>query len=205
MYLVGCLSFSLGVKMFLDAELGVDPLHSLTIGIVQRLDGPLITIGFVDGVVTLVLLVAWAVWNRRLPPLSIFITMILVGYLIDLWNVLGLENWHSPILPAPLLMLVGLLLDAYGSALIIMSGIGIRVVDLLALTFVRRLRWRFYLAKVVIEAGFLLGGLIFGGPIGIATLAFVCVVGPFVEPMIWITRRYLELPDRGLRPAMRHG
>jgi hypothetical protein len=31
----------------------------------------------------------------------------------------------------------------------------------------------------------------------------VAAVGPFVEPMIWANRRYLNLPDCGLRPVMR--
>lgn len=202
LYAMGCVAFSLGVKMFLDAGLGVDPLHAMTVGIVQALDRPYIGVGVVNGAVTLTLLLIWMVWNHRLPPISIFVTMLLVGYLIDLWNMVGLEQWTQAALPSPLLMLFGLLLVAYGSALIIMSGIGIRVVDLLALTFVSRLRWRFYHAKLALEAGFLMVGFIVAGPIGIATIAFVCCVGPFVEPMIWANRRYLNLPDYGLRPIM---
>ncbi len=98
-------------------------------------------------------------------------------------------------------MLLGLLLDAYGSALIIMSGIGIRIVDLVALALVRHLRWRFYGAKLALEAAFLAGGLVFGGLVGVATVAVVCVVGPFVEPMIRANRRFLSPPDHGLRHA----
>jgi hypothetical protein len=41
-----------------------------------------------------------------------------------------------------------------------------------------------------------------GGPVGIAAVAFVCVVGPFMEPLIWANRRFLKLPDYGLRRAM---
>ncbi|HEX6013592.1 MAG TPA: hypothetical protein VFY87_17690, partial [Geminicoccaceae bacterium] len=55
---------------------------------------------------------------------------------------------------------------------------------------------------VAVEVGFLAGGVLSGGPIGLATVAFVLVVGPFVEPMIWANRRYLHLPDHGLHPAM---
>jgi uncharacterized protein len=203
MYLIGCVAFSLGVEMFLAAGLGVDPFHAMTIGIVRAVDQPYVGVGLVDGAVTLALLFAWMIWNRRLPPLSIFLTMLLVGCLIDLWGALGIRLRLAPALPSMLLMLLGLLLVAYGSALIIMSGIGLRVVDLVALSFVRHLRWRFYLAKLAVEAGFLVGGVLSGGPVGLATVAFVLVVGPFVEPMIWANRRYFHLPDRGLRPAMR--
>ena len=86
-----------------------------------------------------------------------------------------------------------------------MSGIGIRVIDLVALTLVRHLGTRFYVAKLALEAGFLLAGFLLGGPVGIAAIAFVCVVGPFMEPLIWANRRFFKLPDYGLRQAMSRG
>lgn len=197
----GCLCFSLGVKLFIDAGLGVDPFHAMTIGLVQAVDVPYLQIGFMDGVVTVALLIVWTVWNRRLPPLSTFITMLMIGLLIDVWNWLAFDIIDLTGSRA-LTLLAGLLLLAYGSSLIIMSGIGIRVVDLVALTLVRRLGTRFYVAKLALEAGFLLAGFLLGGPVGIAAIAFVCVVGPFVEPLIWANQRLLKLPDYGLRRAM---
>lgn len=201
-YLTGCLCFSLGVKLFIDADLGLDPFHAMTLGLVHVTAVPALQVGFFDGMVTLVLLIVWMAWNKRLPPISTFITMVMIGGLIDLWNWLGIEavtgNLGSRVLP----MLAGLVLNAYGSALIIMSGIGIRVVDLVALTMVSRLGWRFYVSKLSLEAGFLAIGFLLGGPVGIAALAFVLVVGPFVEPLIWANQRFLKLPDYGLRRAM---
>lgn len=205
MYLCGCLCFSLGVKLFINADLGVDPFHAMTIGLVGAVGVPYLQIGFMDGLATFALLVVWMVWNRKLPPLMIFVTMVLIGGLIDVWNWLALERMIDPLGPRALPLLAGLGLTAYGSALIIMSGIGIRVVDLVALTMVNRLGCRFYLAKLALEASFLVTGIILGGPIGIAAFAFVCVVGPFVEPLIWANRRFLNLPDYGLRRAMSHG
>jgi uncharacterized protein len=141
------------------------------------------------------------IWNRRLPPLSTFITMLMIGLLIDTWNWLGF-NTTDLVGSRALPLLGGLLLLAYGSSLIIMSGIGIRVVDLVALTLVRQTGARFYVAKLALEATFLLIGFLLGGPVGIAAVAFVCVVGPFVEPLIWANQRFLKLPDYGLRRAM---
>jgi uncharacterized protein (TIRG00374 family) len=201
MYLGGCLCFSLGVKLFIDADLGVDPFHAMTIGLVEAVGVPYLQIGFMDAVVTAALLILWTIWNRRLPPLTTFITMLLIGVLIDAWNWLGF-NTSDLVGSRALPLLAGLLLLAYGSSLIIMSGIGIRVVDLVALTIVRRIGTRFYVAKLALEAGFLLTGFLLGGPVGIAALAFVCVVGPFMEPLIWANRRFLNLPDYGLRQAM---
>ena len=127
--------------------------------------------------------------------------MVIIGFLIDAWNWLALDIGELAGSRA-LLLFAGLLLNAYGSSLIIMSGIGIRVVDLVALTLVRKVGMRFYVAKLALEAGFLLAGFLLGGPVGIAAIAFVCVVGPFMEPLIWANRRFLKLPDYGLRRAM---
>jgi uncharacterized protein (TIRG00374 family) len=201
-YLTGCVCFSLGVKLFIDAKLGVDPFHAMTLGFVEVVDVPWLQVGFFDGMVTLALLLLWMIWNKRLPPISTFVTMVLIGGLIDLWNWLELETVTGRLGSRALPMLLGLVLNAYGSALIIMSGIGIRVVDLVALTLVNRLRWRFYQAKLSLEAGFLAIGLVLGGPVGIAAVAFVLVVGPFVEPLIWANQRFLRLPDYGLSRAM---
>jgi uncharacterized membrane protein YczE len=201
MYLGGCLCFSLGVKLFIDADLGVDPFHALTIGLADMVDVPYLQVGFMDGAVTVALLIVWMAWNRRLPPLSTFVTMVMIGLLIDTWNWLGL-NFREMVGSRALPLLAGLVLNAYGSALIIMSGIGIRVVDLVALTLVKRMGTRFYLSKLALEAGFLLGGFLLDGPVGFAAVAFVIVVGPFVEPLIWANRRFLKLPDHGLRRAM---
>jgi O-antigen/teichoic acid export membrane protein len=105
-YLAGCLLFSLGVKLFIDADLGVDPLNSMVIGMVQALDVSWVRIGFVTSIVTILFLAVWSLWNRRWPPFSTFVTMALVGYLVDLWNLLALERWTTAWLnPLPMLLL----------------------------------------------------------------------------------------------------
>jgi uncharacterized membrane protein YczE len=197
-YFAGCVLFSLGVKMFIDAALGTDPLHAMIIGIVDTLDRTFVGIGLVEAAITAGFLVVWSIWNRRLPPLMTFVTMALVGYLIDFWNWIGLETLTTAWLHPVPLMLAGLLIDAYASALIIMSGIGIRVMDLVAITFVRKLGWSFLWAKLLLEAGFVVCALAFAGPVGIATLAFVVIVGGLVPPMMWINERWLGLPNLGL-------
>jgi uncharacterized membrane protein YczE len=198
LYLVGCLLFSLGVKLFIDADLGVDPLHAMVIGIVGVIDVPFVRIGFVASSITVLFLLVWMVWNRRLPPVMIFVTMAVVGYLIDLWNLLELQQWTTAWLAPMPLMLLGLVVDAYASALIIMSGIGIRVMDLVALTFVKKLGWSFLWAKLLFEVGFVAVAWLTGGPVGMGTVGFVLIVGTLIAPMMWASGRFLSLPNYGL-------
>jgi uncharacterized membrane protein YczE len=197
-YLAGCLLFSLGVKLFIDADLGVDPLNSMVIGMVQALDLPWVRIGFVTSVVTILFLAVWSLWNRRWPPFSTFVTMALVGYLIDLWNLLELQQWTTAWLnPMPMLLLA-LLVVGYACALIIMSGIGLRVMDLLAVSFVKRLGWPFLAGKLLQEAGFVVVALLLGGPVGLGTLGFVGIVAPAIPLAMWANERLLNLPNHGL-------
>ena len=198
LYGVGCVLFSLGVKMFIDADLGTDPLHAMIIGLVDTIKLPFIKIGFVESAITLLILVAWTLWNRRLPPLMTFVTMALVGYLIDLWNLIHLEQWTTAWLAPMPLMLAALVIDAYASALIIMSGIGIRVMDLMAISFVKRLGWKFLWAKLLFEVGFVAVAFLVHGPVGIATLGFVVIVGTLIPPMMWANERIMRLPNHGL-------
>jgi hypothetical protein len=192
--------FALGVKLFIDADLGTDPLHAMVIGIVRAVDAaPLVKIGFVESLVTVGMLAVWSAWNRRFPPLMTFVTMALVGYLVDLWNVLHLQRFTTAWLAPGPLMLAAVVTVAYGSALIIMSGIGIRVVDLLAITLMRKLGWRFLWARLLLELAFVLVALLTGGPVGAGTVGFLLVVGTCVAPMIWANNRYLGLPNHGLQ------
>jgi uncharacterized membrane protein YczE len=202
MYLAGCALFSLGVKLFIDARLGVDPLHAMVLGLVGVINLPLVRVGLVAAVVTVLFLIWWSCWNRRLPPLSTFVTMALVGYLVDLWNWLELEHATAALLQPVPMMVLALLIDAYASALIIMSGIGIRVMDLLAITIVRRWGWPFIGAKLLFEGSFITLAWILGGPVGVGTIAFVMIVGTFIPAFMWANGRLFGMQNHGLRRPM---
>jgi uncharacterized protein len=200
-YLLGCVFFSIGAKFFIDAELGVDPLDVMVLGIVEHTG---LTIGIVAGAVAIVFLAVWAVWNRRVPPVSPFVTNFLIGSLIDVWNWIGMEASTTPLLAPWPMLLSGLVIASYGSALIIMSGIGIRVMDLVAITMVREWRMPFWVAKTIIEVFFCVTGWALGGPIGIGTLMFLLIVAPLIQPFVAFNVRWLGVPNHGLPASGRN-
>lgn len=195
MYLIGCFGFSLGAKFFIDSNLGVDPLDVLNIGLAQLLH---ITIGIASGMVAILFLTIWSLWNRRWPPLTPFVTMFLVGNLIDLWNLLDIGRIFKPLLPAVPMLIMGLIICSYASAFIIMSGIGIRIMDLLVITMMLKWGWSFFIGKLLLEVGLCLSGWLLGGPVGVATIAFICLVGPLIQPFMLLNRWLLALPNHGL-------
>src|SRR5438270_7401979 len=128
-YLSGCVTFSFGAACFIASNLGTDPLDVFSLGVKKHFP---VTIGMVQGGFAALCLLLWAAWNRRRPPLSPFFTFFFCGSLIDLWMWTRVAS-NIGLTPYPLL-LAGVFLCGIGSALIIMSGIGIRAMDLVAIT-----------------------------------------------------------------------
>jgi len=193
-YVLGIFLFSMGAKFFIDSELGVDPLDSMVIGISNHLN---CKIGTVSGAIAIFFLAIWSIWNKKRPIITPFITMSAVGYLIDLWNYLDLLKSFSETNDY-VLMIAGLLVCSYASALIIMSGIGIRTMDLVAITMTHKIKIPFTISKGIIEVFFIASGILTEGPFGIGTFAFLALVGPLIQPFIYLNKILLNLKDYGL-------
>ncbi|MEU6486131.1 hypothetical protein [Streptomyces sp. NPDC046887] len=191
-YLSGCLLFSTGAHFFIQSRLGTDPLDVFALGVLEHLP---LTIGLCQAAVAIVCIGIWAAWNRRRPVLSPFLTFFLCGTLIDLQQWAGLAGYLR--LGGYPLVLLGALLCAYASALIIMSGFGIRAIDLVAITVRQRWKWPFWCGKGLIEGALLLSGWLLGGPVGIGTVVFLVFVDLLIEPCVRFNQRYLAIPDRG--------
>ncbi|WP_260963311.1 YczE/YyaS/YitT family protein [Pseudomonas citri] len=195
MYLTGVGLFSLGAKCFIISQLGTDPLDVLIISINNIL---MLGMGVCSAIVSLFFLTWWMLWNKKYPPISPFVTTTLTGLLIDLWSWLGLGEYLIARMNGYTLLATGLMLCAYSSALIIMSGIGIRIMDLVVLTMVSKWNWSFTRAKMLIEIGIFSSGWLLGGPFGVGTLAFLLVIGPLIQPFMDMNARRFSLKNYGL-------
>lgn len=194
LYLAGCVLFASGATLFIHSELGVDPLDVLSLGVLEHLP---LTIGVVQALVAAVCIAIWSVWNRRRPVVMPFVTFLLCGSLIDLMLLADL-GWIASV-PS---LATAVVLCAYGSALIIMSGTGIRAMDLIVITLNQRWNVPFWGAKVGVEAVLLTLGWLLGGPVGIGTLAFLVFVDGLIQPFMSFNSRVLRLTNHGLsRPG----
>ncbi|BCB74873.1 membrane protein [Phytohabitans flavus] len=192
-YLGGCLAFSTGAAFFIHSDLGTDPLDVFALGLQEQLP---VTIGIAQATVAAVCIAIWSLWNRRRPVVSPFFTFLFCGSLIDLLRWLNAAG-YVPV-PNVAIMLLGTVLCTYGSALIIMSGVGIRAMDLVAITMVQRWRWPFWAAKLSLEMVLLVSGYVMGGPVGVGTVCFLIFVDILIQPCMWLNRRLFALPNHGL-------
>ena len=199
LYLAGCVVFAVGATCFIEAGLGTDPLDVFALGVRDR--SPL-TVGLAQGAFAVLMLALWAGLTRRVPSVWPFLTFFFCGSMIDLWlhsDLLG----NTPTNDVSL-MLIGVALCSFGSAYIIMSGIGIRAMDLVAIALVERTGRPFWVFKAVSELVLLAVGWALGGPVGIGTLFFLVFVGLLIQPVMSLNGRIVGLPNHAL-PARAAG
>ncbi|WP_371658310.1 YitT family protein [Streptomyces sp. NBC_00280] len=195
-YLAGCLFFSAGAAFFIHSDLGTDPLDVFSLGLLEHVP---LTIGIAQALVAVVCIAIWAVWNRRRPVVSPFVTFFLCGSLIDVLRAVDAAGYVP--LSKTGVMLLGVLMCTQGSALIIMSGVGIRAMDLVAITMTHRWRWPFWCAKGALELVLLGSGYVMGGPVGVGTACFLVFVDTLIQPCMALNARLFSLRNHGLEPA----
>jgi uncharacterized protein len=195
-YVIGCVLFSFGVLCFIQAKLGADPLYVFSSGLASHFSW--MTIGMAEGGFAALMLAIWAVANKRIPIISPFITFFFCGTLIDIGKHTKIAAKIMPYDHAPL-MVTGLIFCAYASALIIMSGIGIRAMDLIAITLVEWTKKPFWIYKTILEAMLLTTGWLLGGKVGMGTFAFLVVVDLLVQPFMRANEKFLGMKNHGLR------
>ena len=206
-YLLGCVGFSLGVCFFAWAGLGADPLYVFSTGLQRVLHFNSYAIA--EGGFAALMLAVWAIWNKTVPITSPFVTFVLCGRLIDFGKKHELAS-HMPYTHWPL-MITAVVLCAYASSLIIMSGIGIRAMDLVAITMVAKLRKEFWVFKTVLEMLLLFSGWLMlrrpgvqfhpgvGIVMGVGTLFFVVFVDLLIQPFMAANTSFLRMRNHGLR------
>lgn len=191
-YLAGCLFFSTGAYLFIASEMGTDPLDTFALGLMRHVP---ITVGIAQFGVALVCVAVVSLWARRRPLVSPLVTFFLCGSIIDvmLWT-----DWGRGLPPGYAMLTVATLFCALGSAFIIMSGFGIRAMDLVAIQALRAWRVPFWVGKGVLEGILLLSGYLLGGPAGVGTVFFLVGVDLLIQPIIWLTVRTFKLTNRGM-------
>lgn len=198
-YLIGCVLFSFGACCFIEAKLGTDPLDVFSLGLQKQV--PAVTIGAAQGGFAAIMLLIWAIWNKKLPIVSPFVTFFFCGTLIDFgrhYKVAANVPFAHSAGGYPL-MFLGVFVCAYASSYIIMSGIGIRAMDLVAITMVQRWKAPFWVWKTVLESCLLLSGYLMGGPVGVGTLCFLGIVDLLIQPMMIMNQRFFGMRNMGLR------
>ena len=185
--LVGLAFFGFGIALFLESHLGVPPWDVFHKGLADKLD---VSIGNVIIGVGVLLLLLW-IPLRQKPGLGTILNAIEIGLVVNVAkDLLGEpeELWIRG-----LMLVGGLLVIGFGSALYIGAGLGPGPRDGLMMGLSER-GVSVRLARTVIEIVVVIAGIALGGAIGIGTVLFAVGIGPLVQ--VLLPRFDLRPPDQ---------
>lgn len=183
----GLFLFAVAIVCMLEAELGLSPWDVLHQGIAKHTP---LSFGLANVVVAIgVLFLAWRLGSR--PGIGTVANAVLIGLfvalLVRLSVVQDLAGW--PLLVRVALLVAGLALFGFGTALYIGAAVGAGPRDSLMLVGALRSGLRIGGARVLLEGTALVTGFLLGGTVGIGTLVFALLIGPAVEASFWLVNR----------------
>ena len=110
--------------------------------------------------------------------------------------VLWLVPAPDGLLPRIGLFVAGLLLLAVATAFYIGAGFGTGARDGLMVGVSQRFGWPIWVARTVIEVTVVIVGWLLGGDVGAGTVIAAFAIGPMVQPLMPLFRRFPWSPER---------
>lgn len=189
----GLFCFALGVVLNLQSNTGLAPWNAFHYGLALQLGR---TIGEASvGAGLAMILVSRAIGVR--PGLGTLANMTLVGFFTDRildWN---LVPWQTEWPGRLVLLALGVVVLALGTAIYIQPRLGAGPRDSFMLALTRLTGWRVGVVRGAIEATVLLAGWLLGGPIGLGTVVFMFGIGPAIQ----LTFRLFRIQPASRPPA----
>ena len=173
----GLALFGTGITLFLRADLGLPSWDVFHKGVANKTDMALGTVIIVTG---LALLLLWIPLRQR-PGLGTILNAVEIGLVVNLTKPI-IGSPEHPVGRAAL-MLTGLLLVGFGSAVYIGAGLGPGPRDGLMLGLAER-GVSIRAARTAVEVVVLVVGIALGGSFGLGTVVFTFGIGPLVQRLL---------------------
>lgn len=174
----GLFSFSFGVYLTIQADIGAAPWDVFELGLSKTLG---ITYGNASILVSVVILMIDVLMKEKIG-IGMFLDAFLVGKTVDLFNRLNPVPAIGKLFPGIIVMIAGLIIMGFSQYLYMKAALGCGPRDTLLVGLSRRLKKipigliSICILSVVTAAGWLLGG-----PTGIGTLICAFLTGPIMQ------------------------
>jgi uncharacterized membrane protein YczE len=175
---VGLAVYGVSLAMMIRATLGNAPWDVLHQGMALHLP---ISIGTAVVVMSLVVLLLW-IPLRELPGLGTVANAFVVGVAVDV--TLAFLGAPDTLWARGSLMAVGVLLNAWATALYIGSQFGPGPRDGLMTGLHRRTGVSIRLVRTALEVAVVVGGWLLGGVVGVGTVLYALAIGPLVQVLL---------------------
>ena len=172
---VGLEIFSVGIYIFIQADIGLAPWDVLSMGVSYQLPG--LTYGDACTIISLVILGVDLLLRERLGFGSL-LDALLVGKSIDLYAWIGFVPKQESVLGGAALAVASLFIICYGMYFYMGAGLCCGPRDSLMVAIGRRLpRAKMGLVVTILNGAVLAAGYFLGGPVGLGTLIEMLSVG----------------------------
>ena len=188
--IVGLFLYGASTALQVRAVVGVASWTVLTEGLEHVVPW---SFGVITVVSSGVILLFW-IPLRQKPGIGTLLNALAIGPSADL--VLWLVPAPDGLLPRFGLFIAGLLLLAVATAFYIGAGFGTGARDGLMVGVSQRFGWPIWVARTVIEVTVVIVGWLLGGDVGAGTVIAAFAIGPMVQPLMPLFRRFPWSPER---------
>ena len=176
--LSGVFLISLGIFLFINSQLGSDPITVLVNGLSQTLG---ITVGQTSFLINSGIILALMVFTGRKFGIGTILHAVFVGVFLDLLFLL-LGTITPVLMPLRILMLMTApLFIGSGIAIYISAGMGEGAIEALMMFLKEKTDFSLKAVKVVMDVVFGVTGVVLGSTFGIGTIIGAFTIGPVAQ------------------------
>ena len=177
-FLSGLLFISLGINITISSGYGVGGWEAADIGMVNHFG---MSIGFWLNAFSCIYLLISSILVKERLKLECFITSIVLGFGIDLWNIIFSHIHIEPVYLQLLVFLIGISCTSLGAGLYLVSDFPVNPIDHMMVCISERFHISIAVSKYIVEGSGMALGLLLKGPVGIGTILMILVFGPMIQ------------------------
>lgn len=181
--LFGQIAMGLGIALAARAEFGLGVWAVLHDALAKRVG---VGLGTADILVGFVVFLAWLPLRVR-PGLGTYVSLLLVGFATN--ASLAVVDPLDGFVPRVAALVAGVAIFAAGVAFYLAAGFGAGPRDGIMTGLHRRFGWSIWSIRVALDGSVLVLGALFGGSVGVGTLAFVLLGGPLIHLTLHVVDR----------------
>ncbi|MED3624870.1 YczE/YyaS/YitT family protein [Neobacillus thermocopriae] len=178
-YCIGLFIMTFGVCMTIKADLGAGAWDALNVALTDHLG---LSIGrwvMIDGAI---LVFINALLVKRKPDLLSFLTIIVIGFMVDFWMYMIFESWQiQPFIIKLITLISGILIIGMGISCYLQAKYPQSPIDNFMLALKERFHISIGMAKTIGELTAFIPALLLKGPIGIGTIIITFAIGPSIQ------------------------
>lgn len=184
--MVGLFVMSVGIALFLKAQLGANPLTTLTQGIAKTTQ---LSIGQSSQLLMITMMVVVFFIDKQRLGIGTVLNAIFTGVFIDIVNkfVNVPEDWIGKLL----LLTLAIVTFAVGLGTYISSKLGEGAVDSLMVIIKNHFGFNIQKSRMILDVVLLSVGWLLGGSVGVGTIIGAILTGPIMKKTMTIVNEFI--------------